>query len=130
MVIRFQRWCFGECINDTVLVLISKVTNPSLLTQSRPISLSKFLYKIASKVVANRLKLILPNIIFDEQSTFVLGRLIIDNIICVYECLHFMKRSNSRYDIFCALKFDMMKAYGRLEWSYLQAMMGKLGFAQ
>ena len=111
------------------LLLIPKVSKPEHLTNFRPISLCNVLYKIASKVLANRLKRLLPNIIAEEQSAFVPRRLIIDNVLIAYECMHSIRWQHAKTPFFCSKdRYD--ETYDRVEWNYLQGVLQKLGFAQ
>ena len=71
-------------LNDTHLVLISKKSKPKTMQDLRPIALCNVLYKIASKVLANRLHPVLSSIICDSQSAFLPGRLISNNIIIFF----------------------------------------------
>jgi hypothetical protein len=59
--------------NYTTVVLIPKVDNPESISQYRPISLCNMIYKIISKMLAQRLKIILPDVISPTQSAFVPG---------------------------------------------------------
>ena len=77
-------------INYTHKFLIPKVKKPEKMADFRPISLCNVIYKIISKVLVNRLKLILPQLISPTQNAFVLGRLITDNVLVAYETLHAM----------------------------------------
>jgi hypothetical protein len=113
--------------NETVVVLIPKV-NPERLKDLRPISLCNVVYKLISKVLANRSKMILGELISPNQSAFVPGRLISDNTILAYEMSHYMRRKKKRKEVYMALKLDMSKAYDRVEWPFLEGVMKKMGF--
>nr|XP_023894138.1 uncharacterized protein LOC112006071 [Quercus suber] len=115
-------------LNHTFITLIPKTKNPERVSEFRPISLCHVLYKIFSKVLANRLKRVLPHIISEHQSAFIKGRLITDNILVAYETLHYMKNHNSGKSGFMALKLDMSKAYDRVKWSFLKNVMLQMGF--
>jgi hypothetical protein len=116
--------------NETCVVLIPKVDNPTSMKELRPISLCNVVYKPISKVLANGLKVILPHIIAPNQSAFIPGRLITDNILLAYECTHFMQNKRSGAQGFAAIKLDMSKACDRVEWHFLENMMRKLGFRE
>ena len=116
-------------MNNTIICLIPKVKNPQEMKQFRPISLCNVIYKICSKVLANRLRPFLDEIITAEQSAFVPGRLITDNVLIAFECTHYLKRKKGLTGA-CAIKLDMAKAYDRVEWEYLRIIMLKLDFQE
>jgi hypothetical protein len=116
--------------NLTYISLIPKKKNPEKMSDYRPISLCNVLYKILSKVLANRLKTILPVIISDSQSAFVPGRMITDNVSVAFEVLHKVRAKRKGKKGEMAVKLDMSKAYDRVEWFFVEAIMRKLGFEE
>ena len=102
-------------INHIFITLIPKMNNPEKVSDFHLISLCNVIYKIVSKVIANRLKPLLNSIISETQSAFTADRLITDNILIAFESLHHMKTNCTGKKGFMALKLDMSKAYDRVE---------------
>ncbi|XP_059630124.1 uncharacterized protein LOC132273112 [Cornus florida] len=115
-----------KSLNTTNIVLIPKIKNLTKITHYRLISLCNVIYKEFSKVIANNLKKLLPFLISENQTAFVLGRLLHDNAMLAHELLHAMK-TKSRFGHF-ALKLDMSKAFDRVDWmSYSLVINGESG---
>uniref|UniRef100_A0A803Q328 Reverse transcriptase domain-containing protein n=1 Tax=Cannabis sativa TaxID=3483 RepID=A0A803Q328_CANSA len=115
-------------INQTLIVLIPKRTNPEQITDYRPISLCSTFYKIISRVLVNCLKPILSRIISPAQSAFLPSRLISDNIIIGQEVMHSLSHRKTGRLGWMALKLDMAKAFDRVEWVFLRKVMEKFLF--
>ncbi|GKV09904.1 hypothetical protein SLEP1_g21338 [Rubroshorea leprosula] len=112
-------------LNSSFLALIPKKLNPLQFTEYRPISLLGCLYKLLAKVLANRLKMVMSDIISDSQSAFVGGRQLVDSVLILNEVVHEVKRRKQQSFMF---KADFEKAYDCVDWGFLDWMMDSMGF--
>ena len=103
-------------INHTILALVPKIDTPNTVLDYRPISCCNVLYKCISKIITDRLKGSLGLLVNINQSAFVPGRKISDNILLTQELMHnyHVDRGPPR----CALKIDIQKAYDTVSWSF------------
>lgn len=115
-------------MNTTHITLVPKIGNPEDLGQFRPINCCNFMYKVISKVLTDRMKGLLPVLISENQSAFVGGRLIQDNIVVAHEIFHSLRCKSRGGKNFLAVKLDMNKAYDRLEWSFVKEVLSAYGF--
>nr|GEU58849.1 hypothetical protein [Tanacetum cinerariifolium] len=113
-------------LNHTIISLIPKVTTPARINDYRPISCCNVLYKCISKIIANRVKEGLGDIVSINQSAFVPGRRISDNILLTQKLMrnYHMRRGPPR----CALKVDIQKAYDTVDWNFLETILVGFGF--
>ena len=92
----------------------------------RPISCCNVIYKVISKLLANRLKKILPQFISANQSAFVSERLLIENHLLATELVkdYHKETISSR----CAIKIDISKAFDSVQWPFLLNVLSEMNF--
>ena len=116
----------GGSTNSAFLALIPKEKEAHSFERFRPISLCNIGYKLITKIIANRLKYILPHLIPENQGGFVKGRKIWDNIILVQEAI---QSSSKNGDKGMVVKLDLENAFDRVSHSFLLQVMRRFGFA-
>eukprot|EP00253_Pinus_taeda_P035653 PITA_35653 len=116
-----------KSLNPTFLSLIPKVEEAKTPDKFRPIALCNVIYKIISKVIASRLKTILPGIISEEQLGYVEDRKILDNILLAQEIIHSL---HSRKEAGMLMQLDLSKAYDKVSRKYLEVVLNAFGFCR
>lgn len=117
-----------ESMCQAVICLIPKQNPPETVKHLRPISLCNTVYKIATKVIVNRLKPLIPYWISPNQNSFIKGRGPDVNLVVASEILHSMNKKKGKNGWF-ALKIDLEKAYDRIEWSFVKTCLRNLNLS-
>ncbi|KAL3679689.1 hypothetical protein R1sor_022645 [Riccia sorocarpa] len=110
-----------------VIKLIPKNDRRHLLQNWRPITLLTMTYKIIAKVIATLLKEMLPGIIDSQQTGFVAGRNIIDNILSLRLGQEWAQVTDQ--DVIF-VKLDFMKAYDRVAHKFLWDTLSSMGMEE
>lgn len=108
--------------------MIPKNHEARLLSEYRPISICNFAGNIISKLLANRLSILLPRLILEEQAGFVCGRNIARHIVMAQEMVRDIDRKSMGGNV--CFKLDMAKAYDSLEWRFFLRKMKAFGLSE
>ncbi|XP_074278283.1 uncharacterized protein LOC141601875 [Silene latifolia] len=112
--------------NSTLIALIPKKDAPQFVSDFRPISCCTVFYKTVSKILANRMKTVLGDIVGLEQAAFIEGRDLFDNTMLAHELA--FKYNRSLLTPRCILKVDIQKAFDSVNWSFLTQCLQRFGF--
>jgi exonuclease III len=93
----------------------------------RPISLLNVIYKIGSACIANRIKTVLPTLVSDDQTGFMSGRYMGDNLRLIYDTIAYLDEQNLPGLL---LNIDFEKAFDSLDWSFMFKVLRAFGFGE
>lgn len=114
----YEKHTFSECNKLGVITCIPKAGKPKqFLKNWRPISLLNVVYKLASGCIAERIKLYLDKLIHNDQTGFIKGRFIGENIRLIYDIMHY---TESRQIPGLLMLIDFEKAFDTVSWKFIQ----------
>ncbi|GKD18715.1 RNA-directed DNA polymerase, eukaryota, reverse transcriptase zinc-binding domain protein, partial [Tanacetum coccineum] len=113
--------------NSSFIALIPIVPNANMVKDVRPISLIGSLYKIIAKILANRLVMILGDLVNEIQSTFVANKQILDGPFILNELVQWCKKKKKQSMVF---KVDFKKAYDSVRWDFMDDILKMFGFGE
>ncbi|CAL5443286.1 unnamed protein product [Camellia sinensis] len=112
-------------LNNSFITLIPKKVKAVNLKDYKLISLIGSMYKILSKVLTSRLKLVMPEVIGETQPAFLSGRNILNGVLIANEIVDGWKKAKKKGVL---LKLNFEKAYDSINWGYLLSMLPNFGF--
>jgi hypothetical protein len=111
---------------EGIIVCIPKGDKPrEYIKNWRPISLLNVVYKIGSSCIANRLKNVLPSLINEDQTGFMVNRYMGDNIRLIYDLICYLNYNNIPGLLLC---IDFEKAFDSVDWNFMMKVLKAFGF--
>lgn len=125
MILKFwETGTLAYSVKDGLIKLIPKKADKRHLKDWRPLTMLTTTYKLIAKLLALRLRVVIPFIISSQQTGFIPGRNILENISVAWLTADWL---NLKRIAALFLKLDFEKAFDRVEHSYLWEAMLKLG---
>lgn len=115
-------------LTHTNLVLIPQKKNVNSFEDLRPINLSNFINRVISRLIHERIVHLLPGIIYPNQTGFIKGRNITENVLLAQEIIRNINIKNKNHNM--VVKLDMAKTYDRVSWKYFVKVLRKFSFSE